>query len=115
MLFQNKIDYTFELNSNIGIFSFNGDLTVDHEDDLKLILMKALYGTDRAVLNLGNVRKIDDSCMKLLKKAYLVSIRLKNPVIFTEVPKTYIQELFDGKDIEKMRRSPNDEPLEHAI
>jgi anti-anti-sigma regulatory factor len=90
-----KINYTFEQVGNVGIYNLTGELTTDHEDDLKLILMRAIHSIDRAVFNLKKVTSIDLKCLKLLKKAYCTSLRLKSPIILTEVPHHYISEIYN--------------------
>jgi anti-anti-sigma regulatory factor len=98
MLAQTKINYSFEQNDNVGIFSFINEITSAQEDDLKIVLMRAVYSIDRAVLNFKRVSRIDRSCITLLRKAYCTSLRLKNPIILTEIPDKYISELFDCDD-----------------
>ena len=98
MIAQTKIQYTFEQNENVGIFNFFNAITSNQEDDLKIILMRAIYSIDRAVLNFRRVSRIDQSCIKLLRKAYCTSLRLKNPIILTEIPDKYISALFDCED-----------------
>lgn len=77
MMIQKTIDLEYENNNGVGIYFLVGELTEHQEDDLKLILMRALYNTERAVINLKNVSLIGNSCLKLLNNAYCTSIRLK--------------------------------------
>lgn len=90
-----KLNFTFEQLDNVGIFNLFGELTTEHQDELKLLLMRATHGIDRAVLNLKKVTRIDFTCLKLLRKAYCTSIRLKNPLILTEVPVIYLTEIYN--------------------
>jgi len=94
MIKETKIHLEFEKNGGVGIFSLSGELTNDHEDDLEMVLMKALYSTERAVVNFKDVTKIDDSCVNLLRKAYCTSIRLKSPIIMTGIPQEYADGIF---------------------
>ncbi len=89
------MNFSFEKYEDVGIFKLTGHITADHEDTLKLMLMRAVHSMDRAVLNLKDVSVIDSRCLRLLKKAYRMSVRLKNPIILTEVPAQYITEIFD--------------------
>jgi anti-anti-sigma regulatory factor len=98
MITQTKINLHYEENGGVGIFSLSGELTVDQEDDLKIVLMRALYGTERAVVNFKDVLKINHSCIKLLKNAYCTSIRLRNPIIITGIPQEYIDRVFDCEE-----------------
>lgn len=84
----------YEINKGIGIYSLSGKLTSRHEDDLKIVLMRALYNTERAVINLKEVSNIDESCLDLLKNAYCTSLRLKNPVIMTGIAREYADRIF---------------------
>ncbi len=87
------MDFKFEQLGKIGIFTFNSDITTEHEDELKIILMRAIHGFDRAVLNFKKVSKIDLNCMQLLKRAYCTSVRLKNHLILTNFPRDYLPKL----------------------
>ncbi|MEN8264279.1 MAG: hypothetical protein ABFR82_12535 [Nitrospirota bacterium] len=89
------MNVSFEELENIGIFTFRGELTTKQEDDLKMLLMKAIHSSDRSVLNFRKVTKIDITCRELLRKAYCTSVRLKNPIIMTEIPKSYLPEILN--------------------
>ena len=79
---------------NVGIFTISGDISSEHEDSLKLLLMNAVHGVNRSVLNFRDVNRINRNCHRLLNKAYRTSLRLKNPIIITEIPETYLPEIF---------------------
>ncbi|MBI5057924.1 MAG: hypothetical protein HZB61_15040 [Nitrospirae bacterium] len=83
----------FEQFQRVGIFTFCGEITSECEDDLKMVLMKAIHGIDRAVLNFKKVSRIDFKCLHLIKQAYSTSVRLKNPLILTNMPEDYSSEL----------------------
>ncbi len=89
------MSYKFEQSGNIGIFDLNGELSSEHENDLSALLLKAIYGIERAVLNLKEVTKISTSCLQLLNRGYCTSLRLKRPIILTAVPKRYISGLYN--------------------
>jgi anti-anti-sigma regulatory factor len=95
MIIQKTVDMQYEENGDVGIYNLSGRLTTEREDDLKLLLMKALYRTDRAVVNLRDVTTIDHSCIRLLNKAYCTSIRLKSPIIITGAPQEYVDWIFE--------------------
>ena len=92
-----KIHYTYEEFGNTGVFYISGDLTDEHEDELQLLLMRAIHSLKRAVLNLKKVTQIKPGSLALLRKAYCTSIRLKNPLILTQVPENYIAEIYNCK------------------
>jgi anti-anti-sigma regulatory factor len=94
MTTDSKIDLAYEKSGGVGIYSLSGRLTAEQEDDLKIMLMKALYCTERAVINLKDITTIDHSCLKLLRNAYCTSLRLKNPVIMTGIPQDYADRIF---------------------
>ena len=79
---------------NIGIFTLSGNISSEHEDHLNLLLMKAVHGLHKSVLNFKGVNKINRNCLKLLNRAYCTSLRLKNPIILTEIPETYLPDIF---------------------
>jgi anti-anti-sigma regulatory factor len=89
-----KINFTFEQFNNVGIFNLIGELSTEHEDELKLLLMRAIHSMDRAVLNMKKVTSIDITCFSLLRKAYCTSLRLKSPIIITDIPVNYISEIY---------------------
>jgi anti-anti-sigma regulatory factor len=89
------MNVSFEKLENIGIFSFKGALTTKQEDDLQMLLMRAIHGIDRVVLNFRKVTMIDVVCRDLLRKAYYTSVKLKNPIIMTEIPGDYLSEIFN--------------------
>lgn len=104
-----KIDFTFEQLDNVGVFNLFGELTSEHEDELKLLLMRAIHSIDHAVLNLKKVSGIDRTCLTLLRKAYCTSIRLKSPIILTEVPGNYVHEIYncETSDSSETKWSPD--------
>ncbi len=89
-----SMEVNFRQHDNVGIFTFHGELTDLHTENLQLILIRAIHGIDRAVLNFKTVTRIDTSCLKLLRTAYCTSLRLKNPLILTEVPEHCLPDLF---------------------
>ncbi|GBD97822.1 MAG TPA: hypothetical protein ENG83_03345 [Nitrospirae bacterium] len=98
-----KMNFTFEQFGNVGIFNLTGELTAEHEDELYLLLMRAIHSDGRSVLNLKKVTRIDLTCLKLLEKACCASIRLKNAIILTELPKHYLSELFNLRTADSIK------------
>lgn len=87
------MELTFERIGSVGIFNFSGELTREHEDNLKITLMRALHSMDRAVLNFKTVSRIDRECLQLIKEAYYASVRLKNPLILTNLQQNYLTDI----------------------
>jgi anti-anti-sigma regulatory factor len=107
-----NLPYKLERSGNIGIFAFNGELSSEHENDLTLILMKAIHNSDRAVLNLKEVTKINSTCLQLLNTAYCTSIRLKKPLILTEVPKKYLSDMYNCSSGKRINCPPHTENIQ---
>ncbi|RJQ54043.1 MAG: hypothetical protein C4526_05465 [Nitrospiraceae bacterium] len=84
------MELTIEHIGTVGIFNFSGELTREHEDNLKIALMRAIHSLDRAVLNFKKVKLIDLRCMQLLKQAYLTSVRLRNPLIMINLQENHM-------------------------
>lgn len=91
------MDFTFEQVGRVGIFNLRGKLTRDCEDSLKIVLMKAIHSMDRAVLNFKKVAWIDPKCLQLIRQAYFTSVRMKNPLILTDVPQNYLSDMIKNK------------------
>ncbi|UCH82219.1 MAG: hypothetical protein JSW20_06180 [Nitrospiraceae bacterium] len=83
-----------ESSEHIEIFYLSGDINTDSEDNLKLLLMKAVHSLNRSVINFRDITYINHKSLKLLNKAYHTSIRLNNKIIMTEIPRNYISEIF---------------------
>jgi ABC-type transporter Mla MlaB component len=75
------MEYTFKKIGYLGIYKFHGELTSECENDLLLLLMRSFYKYERVVIDLHNVKKIDQPCISLLKKAYMASKRFNKPFI----------------------------------
>lgn len=102
----NKILFTLQEINNVKIFNIFGELKTEHEEELGLLLMKAIHSTEyRAVLNLNNVSVIDSGCLNLIKKAYCTSIRLKNPLIVMDAPEDYLPDIYNCERIDTRVRS----------
>lgn len=104
--------YKFERLGDVGIFTLNGELQSEHEDDLKLLLMRAMHSIERAVLNFKSVTEIDGICLQLLNRAYCASVRLKKPLILTNVPEHYLTELFSCQTGETSGYPPHNEGIQ---
>lgn len=111
----NKINFTFEQFNNVGIFNLIGELSAEHEDELKLLLMRAIHGVDRAVLNMNKVTSIDITCFSLIRKAYCTSLRLKNPIIITDIPGNYMTEIYKCDISDMVETERNSDYQESAV
>lgn len=103
MPLMSRMNCGFEEKEGFGIFTFSSDLTNKHEKDLNLLLMRAIHSTERAVLNMCSVARIDAACMKLLQKAYHTSLRLKTPLIVTGLSTKYRSELLSKDDVRRIK------------
>jgi anti-anti-sigma regulatory factor len=96
---KNTVNYKLEIvlsknMGNVGIYTFYGELVAEHEDEMKLILIRAVHGMDRAVLDFKQVTKIDLTLRKLINEASNTSAKLKKPLILTG-----LNDLIDRADI----------------
>ena len=96
-----KIKYTLKKLNDIGFITFSGELTKEHENDLAILMMRAIHSNERVVLNFKKVTRIDSQCMQIFRKAYSLSNRLKNPLIINELQEEYHTELFSCLEIRK--------------
>ena len=87
------MDLKFEKHGTVGIFNFSGELTNEIEQKLQVVLLRAAYSIERSVLNFKKVSRIDPKCLQLLKQAYATSLRLHNPLIFTDLHGKYLKEI----------------------
>lgn len=92
------MDYIFNHFKNkpsgdIGIYTVNGEITIENQDELALILMKAIHGMDFAIFDLSGVTRIDTVCCRLLDKAYNISARFKKPLILTGIRLSAIEDV----------------------
>ncbi|MBI4849662.1 MAG: hypothetical protein HY808_14020 [Nitrospirae bacterium] len=85
-------------SGDIGIYTINGEITVKNQDELALILMKAIHGMDFAIFDLSGVTRIDTLCCRLLDKACNISARFKKPLILTGIRLSAIEDII-MKDI----------------
>jgi anti-anti-sigma regulatory factor len=105
----------FEQIGSVGIFDFSGELTLEHEDNLKIALMRALHSLDRAVLNFKTVTLIDRTCLQLIKEAYYTSVRLKNPLILINLQQNYLMKIFHRAGEEHAAYSLNTDKEDNGI
>lgn len=105
----------YEQIGAVGIFDFSGELTCEHEDNLKLALMRALHGMDRAVLNFKTVTLIDGTCLQLIKEAYYTSVRLKNPLILINLQQNYLTKILHRADDDHAAYSLNTDKEDNGI
>jgi anti-anti-sigma regulatory factor len=120
LFFKNEVEmnFSFDQIGNFGIFTFQGDLTAGQEDDLKIILMRAIHSIDRAVLNFKKVPRIDFDCLELLRRAYYTSVRLKNPLILINIPQNLLTDFSAGSsesNIQYSIETENSESVKNEI
>lgn len=105
--------FKFKRSDYIGVLTFGGELTSEHEDELKSILMSALNTLDYVVLNFSEVTVVDHACSQLIRSAYQASLRLKkrikligmHPELFGHTVE-YKDRLFKFNSIKKGVKAP---------
>jgi len=60
-----------------GLILCDGELTLDHAEELRSVLIKALIDVDRVELDLEKVTAVDLSCLQLLCSAHRSAVRMK--------------------------------------
>lgn len=86
------MEYTFKKIGHAGIYKFHGKLTSECENDLLLLLMRGFYKYERVVIDLHNVKEIEQSCVCLLNKMYRASKRSNKPFILNGIFERYHEE-----------------------
>jgi anti-anti-sigma regulatory factor len=84
-----KFMYEVQKLNDVSIFNLYGELSEEHESELNLLLMRAIHGVDRAVVNLKHVTAVDAPCLIMLRDAYTASRRVRNPLMFIGMRKEY--------------------------
>jgi len=102
--------YEVQKLNNVSIFNLYGDLSSEQESELNLLLMRAIHGNDRAVVNLKHITGADTACLIMLRDAYTASRRIKNPIIFTGVRKEYEEDILSlerpsGQETDRIREN----------
>ena len=85
--------YEIQKLNNVSVFNLYGELSAEHESELNLLLMRAIHGEDRAVVNLKHITAADTACLTMLRDAYTASQRIRNPLIFIGMRKEYEEDI----------------------
>jgi ABC-type transporter Mla MlaB component len=59
-----------------GLILCDGELTLDHAEELRSVLIKALIDVDRVELDMEKVTRVDLSCLQLLCSAHRSAERM---------------------------------------
>ncbi len=63
-----------------GNITLDGEITLNHAEELRMLLIKALIDADRVVVDFGPVSDVDISCLQLLCSAHRSAGRMKKVV-----------------------------------
>ncbi len=74
------MNFEFDQSGDIGILSFEGMLTANYRDDLRLALMMSIGSVNHIVLNFERVADIDPDCIQYLLRAVRTSRKLRKTV-----------------------------------
>jgi anti-anti-sigma regulatory factor len=72
----------FEQSGKTGVLTLNGELTLEHADEIRSSLIKALINADQVTLNFERATRADLSCLQLLCSAHRTSTRLNKRMAF---------------------------------
>jgi|GEM_PF-6459729 anti-anti-sigma regulatory factor len=77
------MNFGFEKNGDIGVISFEGDLSSRHIDDIRSVLLLSMSSTNRIVLRLDDATNVDSSCMQMFCRTIRASKKLFKTIIMT--------------------------------
>lgn len=63
-----------------GMVLLDGELTIDHASELKMLLIRALESADRIYIHLKDVTAVDLSCIQLLCSVHRTAVRAKKHI-----------------------------------
>jgi anti-anti-sigma regulatory factor len=86
-----EIGFKFIQSGDTGIYTFDGELTAEYVDDLKRLLMVAMYRSENIIIDLRGVNRIDLPCSRLLKMAYDTSKRLQKIFLLNGIDKKRLE------------------------
>lgn len=69
---------------NLGVLTLDGELTREHTEELRSVLIKALVNANRVVLNCGAATRADLAGLQLFCSAHKTALRLNKRILFDE-------------------------------
>ncbi len=77
---------TLEISDGKGIIKFNGALTVNCAEEIRMLLIKALIDADQVLMDFGDVTAADLSSFQLICSAHRTAVRLKKQLSYAGTP-----------------------------
>ncbi len=77
---------TLEISDRKGIIKFNGALTVNCAEEIRMLLIKALIDADQVLMDFGDVTEADLAGLQLLCSAHRTAVRLKKQLSYAGTP-----------------------------
>ncbi len=78
------MDIRHEQLDNIAFLTLSGDLTIEHAEDLKSLLLKALSGADQVVMDVRDVSKCDLSALQVLCAAHRSAVQQQKQIALAQ-------------------------------
>ncbi len=76
----------FSQSGKAGVLALDGELTLEHADELRSVFIKALINNAaQVVLNLEKATRVDFSCLQLLCSVHRTSTRLNKGISFSGI------------------------------
>jgi ABC-type transporter Mla MlaB component len=69
---------------NVGVLTLDGELTQEHTEELRSVLIKALINANRVVVSCGAATKADLAGLQLFCSAHKTALRLNKRILFDE-------------------------------
>ncbi|MBF0558345.1 MAG: STAS domain-containing protein [Nitrospirae bacterium] len=71
------LNFNIKQTGDVGLLTLEGDLTVDHAEELKLALLNMMGIADNVVINIENIDAADLTCLQLFCSAHRTFTALK--------------------------------------
>lgn len=89
------LDLNIEQTGDVGILALNGELTIEHIDELKSAFIKMLDNTGHLYINLEKVNEIDISCFQLICSAFRTCLRFNKQITMVNCLPERVKQTFE--------------------
>jgi anti-anti-sigma regulatory factor len=79
----NTMTAQFDQSGKAGVLTLDGELTLEHADEIRSSLIKAIINADQVTLNFEKATRADLACLQLLCSAHRTSTRLNKRMTFS--------------------------------
>jgi len=73
-----------EQQDRIAFLTLSSDLTIEHAEDLKVLILKALSGADQVVLDIKNVSDCDLSALQIFCAAHRTAVQQQKQIALAQ-------------------------------